>query len=70
MNPDLKDEARRIPDRAAIFVLIGLAAAIGGFVAALFSDSGFATLILTVGLLLAAVGMRHAEHAMGEPDVI
>jgi hypothetical protein len=63
-----KDEARRIPDLAALLILVGMVGAIAGFVAALFSESGFATLILTVGLILAAVGMRQAEKALDGPS--
>ena len=64
-----RDEARRIPDQAAFLVLTGSAAALLGFIAALFWDSGFATLILTAGLVVAAIGMRQAERAIdGEPD--
>jgi Flp pilus assembly protein TadB len=66
-----RDEAARIPDRAALLVLVGSVAAVIGFVAALFWDSGFATLILTAGLVVAAIGMRKAERAIeGLPDAL
>ena len=59
-------EAARIPDRAGLLVLAGSMASLVGFTAALFSDSGFTTLILTAGLVTAAAGMRQAERAIGD----
>ena len=64
-----RDEARRIPDHVAFLVFAGTVVALVGFISALFWDSGFATLILTAGLVVAAIGMRQAEHAIDqEPD--
>jgi hypothetical protein len=66
-----REEAARIPDHAALLVLAGSVTALIAFIAALFWDSGFATLILTIGLVIAAVGMRQAERAFDDqPDAI
>ena len=66
-----REEARRNPDLAALLVLTGSGAALVGFIAALFLESGFATLILAAGLVVAAIGMRQAERAIdSSPDAI
>jgi hypothetical protein len=61
--------ANRIPDWAAIAVLMGGALAVGGFVVACFSSSGFATLGMTLGLVIAALGLRAAERAVQTPTM-
>ena len=60
-----QNEADLIPDWAAILVAIGAAVAAAGFVAAWFTEGGFSTLVLTVGLLLVAGGMAGAEDVVG-----
>jgi hypothetical protein len=62
----LKDEADCIPDWAALAVLLGTILAIGGFVSAWMTDRGWATSILALGLIIAAIGMRAAESAVGQ----
>ena len=58
------EQVEQIPDSAALMFLAGAVLALAGFIAAWITDSGFATLALTLGLLLAAAGMRSAESAI------
>ena len=58
------NEADCIPDWAAIAVLIGVVVAVGGFGWAWLDTSGWATATLTLGLIVAAIGMRAAERAV------
>ncbi len=60
------DESECIPDWAAIAVAIGLIMALGGFIYAWFSDRGWATAVLTLGLMIAAVGMYAAEQSVNQ----
>jgi hypothetical protein len=63
------DEADQIPDWAAVAVFVGAVLAIFGFVSAWLTDEGWAPLVLTVGLLIAGVGMTAAERAVcGTPS--
>jgi hypothetical protein len=64
VSNSFQDEADQIPDWAAIAVALGAIIAFGGFFAAWLSDSGWATLVLTAGLVLMAIGMRTAERAI------
>jgi len=57
-----------IPDWAAILVAVGAPVALGGFVAACFTTSGLATLVLTAGLLLLAGGIAGAEEVIADRD--
>jgi hypothetical protein len=62
-----QNEADRIPNWAALMVAGGAAMAVGGFAAAWFTDGRYATLVLTLGLVAAAIGMRAAERAVNAP---
>jgi hypothetical protein len=57
-------DAKNIPNWAVFTAILGVLFAVAGFVSAWFTPSGFATLGLTVGLLLMALGMNAAEHAI------
>ncbi len=59
-----RDEADLIPDWAAIAVLLGAILAIVGFVAAWATEKSCAPVLLTIGLIIAAIGMRTAEKAV------
>lgn len=58
------DEARLIPDWAALVTVFGVVITAASFVAAWITDSGLATATLTVGLALVAYGMSAAEKAI------
>jgi hypothetical protein len=64
-----EDEAECIPDWAALAVAIGLVLALCGFVASWLSDKAYGPAILTIGLVIAAVGMRAAERAVHSAKV-
>ncbi len=53
-----------IPDWAALAVALGAVFVVSGFIAAWFSPSGWAPLILTIGLAVSAIGMHAAERAV------
>jgi hypothetical protein len=59
-----RDEADLIPDWAAIAVLVGGVLAVVGFVAAWATEKSWAPIFLTIGLIIAAIGMRTAEKAV------
>ncbi len=62
-------ESECIPDWAALAVALGIVLAVAGFVSACFTDKGWATLLLTGGLIVAAIGMHSAENAVNpKPD--
>jgi hypothetical protein len=62
----VQNEADCIPDWAALAVLFGLLLAVSGFVSAWMTDRGWATAILAIGLIIAAIGMRAAEKAVDQ----
>ena len=62
--PMRKDEHIFIPNWAASLAAFGVICAIIGFILAWFSNSGFATLLLTVGLAIAGIGFNAAERAL------
>lgn len=59
-----KKEYLSIPNWAATLTAFGLACALLGFILAWLSSSGFATLVLTLGLAIAAIGFNAAERAL------
>jgi hypothetical protein len=61
-----RNEADCIPDWAAIAVLIGFIVALGGFIWAWIDNGGWSTATLTVGLIIAAIGMRAAERVVNQ----
>jgi hypothetical protein len=58
-----------IPDWAAVLFAAGSLLAIGGFLSAWFTDSGIATLIMTIGLAACAAGMDAGERAIADADL-
>ncbi|MEJ2124726.1 MAG: hypothetical protein P8Y47_07915 [Alphaproteobacteria bacterium] len=57
--------AKLIPDWAAWLFAGGVVLAIGGFIAAWLVNCAIATMVMAVGLIASAIGLRKAEHAIG-----
>jgi hypothetical protein len=57
-------ESDLIPDWAAIAVFLGAGLAILGFAAAWATEKSWAPILLTIGFIIAAIGMRAAERAV------
>jgi hypothetical protein len=68
LDQEMPREAEKIPDWAALAALLGAVLSIVGFISACFTSSGFATLGLTIGLILVAVSMNAAEHALNAAE--
>ena len=58
-----------IPDWAALLFAAGAFLAVGGFLSAWFTDSGIATLIMTIGLAACTAGMDAGERAIADADL-
>jgi hypothetical protein len=58
-----------IPDWAALLFAVGAFLAVGGFLSAWFTDSGIATLIMTIGLAACTAGMNAGERAIADADL-